>query len=98
MFTTIEEIARNAIARFSVEDREWFSKMALDEMRYGHHHLGRWIRNTYGLWHDNPLTEKWRTDPSSHVMVDGVDHSEDHPDNLSGRIIDRIHVILSGGR
>lgn len=98
MFATIEDIARNAIARFSVKDREWFKTMTQDDMRYGSHNLGRWIRNTYGLWHDNPLTEKWRTKPASHVVVDGVDHSEDHPDNLSGRIIDRVHVLLHDGR
>ena len=94
MFTTIEDIARNAIGRFSREDREWFSTMLLDDMQHGHHHLGRWIRNTYGLWYDNPLTEKWRTDKASHDMRDGVDFSADHPDNLSADIIARIWELL----
>lgn len=42
-----------------------------------HHSLGRHIRNTYNIWR-----YEWEPD-----LVDGVDHSKYHPDNISMEII-----------
>jgi len=48
-----------------------------------------WIRNKYGLWHDHPLTERWRKEETNDLR-NGTDHSIDHPDNISEIIKDRV--------
>jgi hypothetical protein len=45
-----------------------------------HHRLGRYIRNTYSLW-----TFDWEPE-----LIDGVDHSPFHPDNISMEIIKKV--------
>jgi hypothetical protein len=45
-----------------------------------HFTLGRYIRNTYGLW-------EIKHEP---VIENGVDVSENHPDSISMRIIEAI--------
>lgn len=42
-----------------------------------HHSAGRYIRNTYKLW-----TYEWEPE-----LIDGVDHSPNHPDAVSMKII-----------
>lgn len=89
MFDTIDKIVDDLITsgKVSPEDLNWIKAMSLNDAKHLHHSLGMWIRNTYDLWHTSPLTEKWRTDPSSHDIRDGVDYSEDHPDQVSSNII-----------
>ncbi len=94
MLTTIDDIVTDIIEnRLSNEDKEFLkadnSNATLEQVWFNNE-FGRWIRNHYDLWHHNPLTERWRTDPSSHDMRDGVDYSVDHPDNLSGEIISEV--------
>ena len=45
-----------------------------------HHTLGRHIRNKYKLW-------TYKHEPE---IIDGVDHSPFHPDNISGKIIEEV--------
>ena len=45
-----------------------------------HHGLGRWIRNTYELW-----SIPWEPE-----LIDGVDYSPYHPDQLSMTIIKEV--------
>lgn len=59
--------------------------------------FGRWIRNSCGLWLDeNPHTTiKWaveRADPEN--TKHGFDASPSHPDNYSGRVINRFAAWL----
>ena len=56
------------------EDREWFLDTPYVIL---HHELGRHLRNECNLWED-------RYTP---YIVDGVDHSPDHPDAVSSRAI-----------
>jgi hypothetical protein len=52
---------------------------------------GMSIRNFYGLWHaDNPHTEAEFVE-----VTDGIITDPRHPDNMSGRIIDRVKKTLA---
>jgi len=55
---------------------------------------GMSIRNFYGLWHaDHPHTV---TDGDDLKIEDGIITDERHPDNFSGRVIDRVKAALAG--
>lgn len=57
----------------------------------------RGIRNYYGLWHaDNPyvVVEDAQIDEDG-IMEDGVITDPRHPDNLSGRVVDRVRAELA---
>jgi hypothetical protein len=55
---------------------------------------GMSIRNFYGLWHaDNPDTA-FGTDDDVEI-TDGIVTDPRHPDNISGRIIDRVKMELA---
>lgn len=57
--------------------------------------VGRAIRNDYGLWEfDHPLTQHWHMNPEARNIVDGIDHSEDHPDNVSALIFGLVKARL----
>lgn len=54
---------------------------------------GMQIRNYYGLWHDEcPFTKANGDDLE---IVDGIITDRRHPDNASGRIIDRVRAALA---
>ncbi|MBP1296995.1 MULTISPECIES: hypothetical protein [Bradyrhizobium] len=51
----------------------------------------RGIRNFYGLWHaDNPHTEAQDV-----VVEDGIITDPRHPDNFSGRVVERVKTELA---
>lgn len=91
MTKTVEEVADHIAQGLSGEDRKYIRDAPMGEL---HHGFGTWIRNTYRLWHDHPLTLKWRTDPTSHEIRNGVDYSPDHPDNICGKIIEAVKARL----
>ena len=59
--------------------------------------FSRRVRNEFGLWHDHPLTEKWRTNESSRDIRENIDYSPDHPDNLTATILQELVKRMSGG-
>lgn len=61
-------------ANFSDEDKAWFKSTPPAAM---HHSLGRHLRNYCNMWEI-----KWEPE-----LIDGVDHSENHPDAISSRVI-----------
>ena len=82
-----DQIADDIFKNLSEEDR--LNVMAIDDrddMGQFHHTTGRWIRNEYKLW-DRP----WTPD-----IKNGIDFSQDHPDAISTRIMekvwDRVHA------
>lgn len=89
-YDTVDKIVSHVMLGFSPDDFAHFQGITLEEAGRMHHGFGTHIRNTYGLWKDNPLTEKWRTDESSHDIRDGCDYSLDHPDQMSNTIIEAI--------
>jgi hypothetical protein len=61
-------------------DQESFLALCEQDLITLHHTLGRSIRNEFHLW-DN----KWEP-----VIINNVDHSEEHPDSISMRIITEV--------
>lgn len=59
---------------FSDEDKTWFLNASDGELSL---ELGRHLRNNARMWETT-----WTP-----LLIDGVDHSHDHPDNISGRVI-----------
>lgn len=96
MLDKIDLIAYDAIKNLSIGDREVVSgKRRIHLQPLFEANVMRWIRNRYSLWDDNPLTTKWRDNPDTRVMVDGVDHSYYHPDAVSARIYKFMQKHLS---
>ena len=59
------------------------SKMESQELICFHTSAGRHIRNTYGLW-------ELKHEPE---LIDGIDISPNHPDNISGIILQHIRLL-----
>lgn len=95
-FNNIDEIARDVIKQLVKEDVDILSgQMPIDYTAVYRMTICRWIRNTYGLWIDSPLTEVWRNNPETRKIIDGVDHSYYHPDAVSARVYALIEKHLS---
>lgn len=88
MFLTEDEIVYDIVNnRLSKDDAADFKNMSEDDIIIQHMSFGMWIRNTYGLWECsiNPLT-------SAECAPDSMEH----PDNLSGEIMDLVKQTLLG--
>lgn len=98
MLSTVEEIAQDLVSHLHPEDQEAiateFSAYEAMVSVWAESGIMREIRNEYGLWHTNPLTEKWRHNVRDRDIRDGVDFSEDHPDNVSAVIYKRVKEIV----
>jgi len=75
----IKDLQRIVKEEWTQEDRDYFFTTGWDSRALSqyHHTLGREIRNNYNLWEI-----KWEP-----KLIDGVDHSPEHPDNASSEII-----------
>lgn len=83
-FLSCEEIAEHVLTTFEDEaDVRDFKQVAYEDLIMYHHSFGRWIRNTYGLWH-----------PKNPYVIAG-DTGDGHPDGLSMRAIKLAHQILT---
>lgn len=96
MIDKIDLIAYDAIKSFEADDLRIVSgELASSLPTVFDSSVTRWLRNEYSLWYDNPLTAKWRDHPETHKIIDGVDHSYDHPDAVSERIYQFMKKHLS---
>lgn len=87
---SIEAIAQFILKEWSESDLYFIQSRCLDFGQVGHS-----VRNDYGLWEfDNPLTQHWHQHEDCRNIVDGIDHSEDHPDNVSAEIIELVRSYL----
>lgn len=78
---TEDEIVDDVISKMPDEDKGYLRFYAKTYGTVGlHHGFGTYIRNEYELW-QRPWTPK---------IVDGCDYAEDHPDQISMRIIEKI--------
>lgn len=85
-----EEIAQEIVAnRLDSETKDYIKNIPFENIGSLHHSFGRWIRNTFGLW-ERPAWEP--------VIIDGVDHAKDHPDEISWRIMQLVHDKLNEER
>jgi Domain of unknown function (DUF6794) len=78
----VEDMRKEIFEQWSEEERNtlFLSEYSNDSLIMYHHTLGRYIRNKYHLW-DIP----WEPE-----LIDDVDHSPNHPDNISMEIIREI--------
>lgn len=76
MVATVDRWLSNA----SEEDQKIFTEKSKDDLIVYHHGLGRQIRNEFKLWE-----REWEP-----KLINNVDHSEDHPDAVSMRIIEEV--------
>jgi hypothetical protein len=87
-YMTEEEIAKEIVTnRLDDETKAYIKNIAFEDVGSLHHGFGTWIRNTFGLWERPAWTP---------VIIDDVDHAEDHPDEISFRIIQLVHDKLNG--
>ena len=96
--STIEAIMHDVRSCINEHTLDEIYAMQRDDLMSLHHDLGRFIRNRYQLWHTNPLTFGWREYPKGRLIVDGVDHSADHPDAVSSRVIYALWMYLQKER
>lgn len=95
---------RQLVTEESIADRiikevpeDFLRAIAHDQGHMVRSMIGRMIRNEYGLWEkDHPLTQHWHLYPEAREIIDGVDFSEDHPDQVSARIIEHVRTKLEG--
>lgn len=73
--TNLDECMEALKEELSPEDQMKFCKISEDDLSRYHMGLGRWIRNTWGLWTGGPLNE--------HMKSLGFIH----PDDMSSSII-----------
>ena len=52
--------------------------------------IGKAIRIQYHLTTDNPIVRTWFDNPENHVIIGHLDASEDHPYNVSLKIIQEV--------
>jgi len=88
MLLNVDEIVYDIVNnRISEDDKIYFRDAKESDLLMEHFGFGMWIRNTYGLWelHTNPLVNS---------NADG--YSIEHPDNLSGKIMELVSQTLRG--
>lgn len=87
---TIQGICDRILLTWTKEDLEF-----VKSERYDFGMVGRRIRNDFGLWDPaHPLTQHWHLHPDCRNIVNGIDFSEDHPDNISGEILALVRKAL----
>lgn len=89
MRPSIDEMVTEVLEWFkqsSDEERKSFIGCDVDDLVVWYHKtLGQDIRNHFKLW-----DYEWEK-----VLVDGIDYSPTHPDNLSGMVIKEVHKKLN---
>lgn len=88
-----EEIVYDLIDRLDIETKLKLLSTEKEKLCIWHHSLGRWIRNVYGLWHQENKINKGPT-----VIKSGIDFSPNHPDAISTRIIKQLVLVLEGNK
>lgn len=87
---TVESIAAQILREWSKQDLAF-----LKSREYDAGLCARAVRNDYGLWEfDHPLTQHWHMYPEARNIVDGIDCSEDHPDEVSATILETVRSML----
>lgn len=79
---TVDEMANIIVNELHTDDIDYF--LNFSEPALLHHSAGRAIRNRFGLW-----DREWEPE-----IVDGVDHSPEHPDTVSMDVVMKVIEIL----
>ena len=89
-FVTVDTIVARILKTWSKQDLE-FVKSGEYDMGM----IGRQIRNDFGLWgQTHPLTTHWHLNPECREIIDGVDYSENHPDQVAAAIVKELRRCL----
>lgn len=81
----IEHYAKGVLVELSTKDRRMLVSIGdKGDLISLHSTLGRAIRNRFSLW-----SISWKPE-----FVDGVDHSPQHPDAVSMRVIEQVYYML----
>jgi hypothetical protein len=102
IFYSVRELAEDIVSRMEEKDKQFLRETVPNRKAMGHYHfsVGMGIRNNYGLWDEShPLTQQWFYDRKSGSKIhlkDGVDCHPNHPDNISGRILEHVWDICNG--
>ena len=86
MKVDINKIADDLIDKLSDNAKIQLWSLDSDDLISLHSSLGQDIRNEYNLWSTEWVPE----------LVNGIDISKDHPDNVSMEIIKLMHTKLQG--
>jgi len=80
--TIIKDLQNEILQHWSEDEKNNFfiSEWGSSSLAGYHHTFGRYIRNKYSLWKID-----WEPE-----LIDGVDHSPEHPDNVSSLIIKEV--------
>lgn len=97
--TSVEAIAKDIFNEIDEQTLLELFDSKHDSLIFIHFRLAfkMWIRNFYGLWGYSPLTKEWREHPEKRHIVDGVDWSKDHPEQISEEIFERVKVLYENG-
>lgn len=68
----------------TASDQQKFLTTPKDNLHRYHDSLGRAIRNEFKLWETHWTPE----------IVNGVDHSKDHPDSVSMQVIEQVWMRM----
>lgn len=82
----IEKVAEYYIKTFGEHERLYIKNLPFEDLVKLHHTLGQNIRNEFKLWFYNWIPV---------IKSDGADHSPNHPDAISMKVIECIHMILN---
>lgn len=89
---SVSAIADDIFDQLDATSLEALRSTPVADLAQFHHTWGRGIRNHYGLWKDDhPLTTNWHKNEDGRKIINGVDHSDDHPDAVSMQIMKRVH-------
>lgn len=79
-FKEMVDIVESWFRKETDKNKKEFLNTSKEDLVGYHTSLGRSIRNEFKLW-----DREWKAD-----IRDGVDHSPDHPDQISMRVIEEV--------
>ena len=90
MLSTLEEIVDDVYKNLVRNKKVLLSKTPYEGLIELNCSFGKAIRIQYHLTSDNPIVRTWFDNPENHVIIGHLDASEDHPYNVSLKIIQEV--------
>lgn len=90
MLSTIEEIADDVYNNLVPNKKLLLKNTPYEQMVELNCSFGKAVRIRYHLTSDHPLVRTWFNNPDNHVIIGHLDVSEDHPYNVSLKIIQEV--------
>jgi hypothetical protein len=90
MLSTIEEIVDDLYKNLLPNKKLLLKKTPFEGLIELNCSFGKVIRIRYHLTSDNPIVRTWFDNPANRVIIGHLDASEDHPYNVSLKIIQEV--------